>query len=1075
MFSWIPIYTELAQKILSYRNRQGEIVGVLKEMDAAGHPVGAIYDQDERQRKVLLTEIDPFTFFTSFNRSMKDENRREILKVIKTKFDLKEDVAEDFDGIPVANALRAWFFPFKKDRKPSDIPSLWALADAVIQKPPEELDGALFDRCLEILNVGVPKLTMGMFWLNPGQYIAWDGNNRKLFQNSAVGIEVAQFSDYIQLIRAVKEKLGDDYPRISFAAWKAGHGKRSGFEISEDQLRKLWKRFHERVPGFVEFTSPGEVFEKGELKFKREALRRFHEEVGTGKLREMVNAGQGDKARDEISKRIQTNLVQFHSWRSSIGSTAAQCSAVLKSYLDAAETPYEGPQTIAPLVQATESQGLRTSWDTLAAVLWALRPNDYFPVKIKHYRELADEISQPLPLGSPTAESFDALMRFGLAFRKALAPQHPSDWIDVQSFMWVVCPNSYGGEEVADTQYWAGGFQWGEQSKLAEFIEGNFWQIGWAKTDTNSAAQKTWANFAKLKVGDEFAIKGYGGRNNLQIHYIGKVLARNGDGRIELQKLDRPLFRDVAPAGQSGGWFGTLIPITKTEIIEQVFHGKPNTTIGPDPEETNWLHDAGPLNLILYGPPGTGKTYQTIERSVKIAEPSISGDHAALKHRFDSLMKQGQIVFLTFHQSYSYEDFVEGIRPVLDEEEESGLPRYECRPGAFKRLAIEALFDCLENGQSVGGLAPFETLWRALLSEIESDPEARYPGLSEKTSYQFAQTERGNLEGTNVLSNKNFFCSRKLIEQVFEAKRGQDSVNVADVMEVVARGCHSQLVAAVFNELRRIERSQTDLGEKEERPGIRTFREKADVVQRFLVEDENSGYRFKPESNWNKYVLVIDEINRGNISKILGELITLLETDKRFRLGSDQNSLVVTLPYSGERFAVPANLYVLGTMNTADKSIALVDLALRRRFEFEELSVNLDVCKGLDDRMRNALNELNRRIMLRKDRDHQIGHAYFVNVDDEKSFNARFRRQIVPLLQEYFYSDWDGLRYVLGESSNNGGSGAFIRKMDIEAADAKESRSKWQWFFDASAEEIDCLSVLSNNYVKQLSPSDEHV
>ena len=200
------------------------------------------------------------------------------------------------------------------------------------------------------------------------------------------------------------------------------------------------------------------------------------------------------------------------------------------------------------------------------------------------------------------------------------------------------------------------------------------------------------------------------------------------------------------------------------------------------------------------------------------------------------------------------------------------------------------------------------------------------------------------------------------------------------------------------------------------RQKVYTKDEKAEIVQRFLAEGDKSGYKLKQASLCTRYVLIIDEINRGNISKILGELITLIETDKRLGVDDEQNSLIVTLPYSGEKFAIPANLYVVGTMNTADKSIALVDVALRRRFEFEEMQVRMDLCNGLTDQMRFALTELNRRITLRKDRDHQIGHAYFIRVADLAGFNQQFRKQIIPLLQEYFYNDWDGVRYVLGEN-----------------------------------------------------------
>jgi 5-methylcytosine-specific restriction endonuclease McrBC GTP-binding regulatory subunit McrB len=142
-------------------------------------------------------------------------------------------------------------------------------------------------------------------------------------------------------------------------------------------------------------------------------------------------------------------------------------------------------------------------------------------------------------------------------------------------------------------------------------------------------------------------------------------------------------------------------------------------------------------------------------------------------------------------------------------------------------------------------------------------------------------------------------------------------------------------------------------------------------------------------------------------------------------------------------------------MNTADKSIALVDVALRRRFEFDELRPNFSVCNGLDSTMMEVLERLNQRITLRKDRDHRIGHAYFMKVNDEASFNRTFRQQIIPLLQEYFYSDWDGLRYVLADE------GSFIHSLGAEVRDA---RTKWQWYFDTGHDALNCFTTLRTNY-----------
>ena len=310
-----------------------------------------------------------------------------------------------------------------------------------------------------------------------------------------------------------------------------------------------------------------------------------------------------------------------------------------------------------------------------------------------------------------------------------------------------------------------------------------------------------------------------------------------------------------------------------------------------------WLKDPDPplppvvspeLNTILYGPPGTGKTWHTVARAVAIVENReldqvAQEDRAAVKRRFDEHRRAGRIEMVTFHQNTTYEDFVEGIRPVL-----AG----GASPGA----------DTPADGGAVG--------------------EVRY-----------------------------------------ELSRG-------------------------------------------------VFRR---VVDRATPDPEQP------------YLLVIDEINRGNVARIFGELITLIEDSKR--IGRDDEARV-TLPVSGTDFGVPANLYVIATMNTADRSIALLDTALRRRFVFEEMMPDpshpgvgknvggVDCCE--------LLTAMNRRIAVLLDREHQIGHTYLLGVDKLEVLANTFQTRIVPLLQEYFYDDWEKIRAVLNQNS-------FVLKLDPPA------------------------------------------
>ena len=284
------------------------------------------------------------------------------------------------------------------------------------------------------------------------------------------------------------------------------------------------------------------------------------------------------------------------------------------------------------------------------------------------------------------------------------------------------------------------------------------------------------------------------------------------------------------------------------------------------------------LNMILYGPPGTGKTWHTVARAMAVVDnldvaEVEQEDRAPVKRRFDEHRAAGRIEMVTFHQNTTYEDFVEGIRPVLADRasadtetsaelRDAGEVRYELSRGVFRRIAERAALD----------------------------PDRRY-------------------------------------------------------------------------------------------------------------------------------VLVIDEINRGNIARIFGELITLIEDSKR--IGQDDEARV-TLPGSKTDFGVPANLHVLGTMNTADRSIALLDTALRRRFVFEEMMpepshprVGKDV-DGVD--CGKVLDAMNRRIAVLLDREHQIGHTYFLGVDSLAGLASTFRTRIMPLLQEYFYDDWEKIRAVLNDN-----------------------------------------------------------
>lgn len=483
------------------------------------------------------------------------------------------------------------------------------------------------------------------------------------------------------------------------------------------------------------------------------------------------------------------------------------------------------------------------------------------------------------------------------------------------------------------------------------------------------------------------------------------------------------------------------------------------------------------LNTILYGSPGTGKTYSTAARAVEIITGKTDADftdRAALMSEYRSLSDEGRIAFVTFHQSYGYEDFIEGIRPVMDDDSQAGA-RYECRAGTLKQLAVTALGEALMPVVTAPGkplLPPFRTLWNTLLDHIQADQDRYYDSLVNKRKYQLEAPTDSTIYTRPITTRANkvhrLNCGRERMATVFAKLREQDSITNKESYEALGKRATHTLFVLVFSLLKQIEadiiNGETVASAINVPP---TPKESAEIARTFLQSGKKSGYQVKDAEEVQgagRYVLIIDEINRGNVSKILGELITLLEDDKR--LGAE-NELIVTLPVSGERFALPPNLYIIGTMNTADKSIALVDVALRRRFDFEELAPDFGVCTGLNATMRGVLEKLNQRITIRLDRDHRIGHAYFAQVKDADiaAFNRVFHRKIVPLLQEFFYNDWDGVREVLGETGTPTENG-FVRALP-NAQTSGRGGTRYQWYTDVEPNrgaDFDALATLAANY-----------
>jgi 5-methylcytosine-specific restriction protein B len=359
-----------------------------------------------------------------------------------------------------------------------------------------------------------------------------------------------------------------------------------------------------------------------------------------------------------------------------------------------------------------------------------------------------------------------------------------------------------------------------------------------------------------------------------------------------------------------------------------------------------------PLNTILFGPPGTGKTYNSIDKAVEIIKGGPSQPHAQNKKDFDEFRKQGQIEFVTFHQSYSYEDFVVGITPDTS----AGVLRFDKRDGIFKQICERARQNWAAVNAAEDRTPDFDYVFRTFFSKLIEEEVKVVEIPMRSKGYKFTITSIKDDERIRFTKQSGGTADDLLVKNVRAIYEGTLSYG-------------EQGLGVYYYPLN-------------------------DKLKEFAATLQPEKQKEEAPKN---FVLVIDEINRANISKVFGELITLLEDDKR--LGGE-SELRVTLPGGEKDFAVPPNLYIVGTMNTADKSIALVDIALRRRFDFISYYPDYEKIKNPD--AVDLLRTINLAIFDKKrSADYLIGHAYFMN---DQPIETVLQNKVVPLLMEYFSS-----------------------------------------------------------------------
>jgi hypothetical protein len=517
---------------------------------------------------------------------------------------------------------------------------------------------------------------------------------------------------------------------------------------------------------------------------------------------------------------------------------------------------------------------------------------------------------------------------------------------------------------------------------------------------------------------------------------------------IDHNLWDRPVLEnsiDKTKLGLKAGNQGTTFSATKEQYDFFLQLSKA--------DQTNAMHD---LNTILYGPPGTGKTFHSVTHAVAIieqrplehvmAECEDEAGRKAVRERFERYMVNGQVRSVTFHQSFTYEDFVEGIKPDVIGTNTEAQVTYTVKDGVFKQLCAAA--SSAEKLQRESGHAhpviPDDVLekaafWKASIGYY-TDPEddAIYEhcmandvfamgwgeGVDMKDAHSVEDMER-LLRENNVSTDGRVLTFLKYLR--FQMKDG-DMVLVSEGNETIraigiVNGPYFMDATAPirFKQFRKVRWVYKDISLPVRSVYGNAFTQGTlwQLKLPLMRLDQFKAAPTSSTSNDQRFVLLIDEINRGNIAGIFGELITLIERDKRAGM---EEAAKVRLPYSKtEDFSVPSNLHIIGTMNTADRSVEALDTALRRRFSFVEMQSRperVQQREGFAIKLQPLLAAINGRIERLLDKDHHIGHSYFMGIhradDPEQALRLVFKNKVLPLLEEYFYGDPRKLGAVLG-------------------------------------------------------------
>lgn len=887
-FTWVETHKELTLFLRTKENSQKELIDILKSVGISPfNDKAKLGDHD-----IELAVIDPFTFFCYIYKYGPERRLKYLQKIAEN---LKISIPNDDSGIPSANAQKVWLFPYKYERVNNEIQRLWNFFNKTINNKITDED---FADVLSIRNVAKAKITEALFNINPEKYFPINGPTKPYLKN-VLGIEPAfeTYTEYVALLENIKSKITIPFYSLSYEAWKWN---------DERSKANYWIfQGNPKIYNVVDSLKDS-MLTTWSVKAHEDKIR-----VGDKIILWVTGKEQGCYALGEVTSDV-----------------------------------YEGLDEEDQTKYYTEQSKNEISKRVKIKITNNLSNNPISKDEIENISELKElKVGNQGTNFSATEDEYSTLLELinsrGSSFEKLISQFNKSDFNNYIQFLREILEkfNLKQGDErlVFSTRDNKLNFLIGQRYCWNLFVadkEGKFGVISTDKLKENSgrfegtAPAPYYTNFDEVNSVYE---------NSKSIY---------SSLELELKRTKKSSFR-------------------KSNNIE--FE---NYVFERTPQQTNNNSMKLSLNTILYGPPGTGKTY-------------------ILKNKYMPM-------FTSSENSITRDEF---LRDVIQ----------NCSWWQVIALAV------LEIGKTkVAGIFNHEFV------QIKAQ-------LSNSTTV--TPTIWGQLQSHTIEECEHVKVQRRMPPFIFnKTETSEWEILMNELKEQAPELLELKNKIADFSKIPNI---------KIERFEFLTFHQSysyEDFIEGIKPELSESDVAYKIEEgvfqkmcnrarndSANNYAIFIDEINRGNISSIFGELITLIEEDKR---EGKPNQIKATLPYSKTTFSVPNNLFIIGTMNTADRSVEALDTALRRRFSFIEMNPEPQKlnetnfkCEGVD--LENLLLSLNGRIEKLLDKDYCIGHSYFMNIQDRKNpideLRMIFQNKILPLLQEYFYGDWGKIMLVIGK------------------------------------------------------------